>query len=207
MSITRISCERGSELKGPRYASVGVGPDWTRVSTFLRRFGAGDAETRGKEIRREIRQSAGRARREARDKRDIGGKGRDRFELSKIYGRRFDLRARGVTPGSLGQGPVRFTQRRQKRKKEHARGEGGEPRGGKRVAAERDLGTGGQGVAEGNFFFEIHTTDFPIICEGNNKYVQTIVNRAMQRSDRKKLRNYLYDKLYDCVALMVENDG
>lgn len=55
---------------------------------------------------------------EEEDKRDIGKKeslvrerrdrvpgGQDRFELSKIYGRRFDLRARGVTPGSLGQGP------------------------------------------------------------------------------------------------------
>lgn len=29
--------KREGELKGPRYASVGVGPDWTRVSTFLRR--------------------------------------------------------------------------------------------------------------------------------------------------------------------------
>lgn len=35
----RKGCEgkREGELKGPRYASVGVGPDWTRVSTFLRR--------------------------------------------------------------------------------------------------------------------------------------------------------------------------
>lgn len=41
----------------------------------------------------------------ARERRDRVPGGQDRFELSKIYGRRFDLRARGVTPGSLGQGP------------------------------------------------------------------------------------------------------
>lgn len=41
----------------------------------------------------------------ARERCDRVPGGQDRFELSKIYGRRFDLRARGVTPGSLGQGP------------------------------------------------------------------------------------------------------
>jgi len=70
-----------------------------------------------KEKERESRDGA-RWANEEEDKRDIGEKespvrerrdrvpgGQDRFELSKIYGRRFDLRARGVTPGSLGQGP------------------------------------------------------------------------------------------------------
>lgn len=36
--------EKGRELKGSRYASVGVGPDWARVST--RFSGAGIAGTR-----------------------------------------------------------------------------------------------------------------------------------------------------------------
>lgn len=109
--------KRKGELKGSRYASVGVGPDWARVST--RSSGAGIAGTREEkpgEKEREMRESARRTKKE--DKRDIGEKeslvrerrdrvpgGQDRFELSKIYGRRFDLRARGVTPGSLGQGP------------------------------------------------------------------------------------------------------
>lgn len=71
----------------------------------------------GKEKEGESRDEAREANGEE-DKKDIGEKeslvrerrdrvpgGQDRFELSKIYGRRFDLRARGVTPGSLGQGP------------------------------------------------------------------------------------------------------
>lgn len=68
--------------------------------------------------RRERERGSRRRRTKKKDKRDIEEKeslvrkrrdripgGQDRFELSKIYGRRFDLRARGVTPGSLGQGP------------------------------------------------------------------------------------------------------
>lgn len=70
--------KREGELKGPRYASVGVGPDWTRVSTFLRRSEREmQGKTRGNEIHRE---KADRARsernREGEDKRDIGEKGR-----------------------------------------------------------------------------------------------------------------------------------
>lgn len=109
--------KRKGELKGSRYASVGVGPDWARVST--RFSGAGIAGTREQKQKRERKRKQTECEaNEEEDKRDIGEKGslvrerrdrvpggQDRFELSKIYGRRFDLRARGVTPGSLGQGP------------------------------------------------------------------------------------------------------
>lgn len=44
--------KREGELKGPWYASVGVGPDWTRVSTFLRRSEQEMQLQRGKEIDR-----------------------------------------------------------------------------------------------------------------------------------------------------------
>lgn len=48
--------KREGELKGPRYASVGVGPDWTRVSTFLRRSEQEMQGTRGKGIHAERKQ-------------------------------------------------------------------------------------------------------------------------------------------------------
>lgn len=54
--------KREGELKGPRYASVGVGPDWTRVSTFLRRS---EQEMREHEGMR-YREKADRARGEMR---------------------------------------------------------------------------------------------------------------------------------------------
>lgn len=120
--------ERGRE-KGRRRVKglsvcerVGVSPDWARVSTFLR-YGDEKGRTQRRGDREREREKAGRMRdanekEKEEDKRDIGEKeslarerrdrvpgGQDRFELSKIYGRRFDLRARGVTPGSLGQGP------------------------------------------------------------------------------------------------------
>lgn len=44
--------KREGELKGPWYASVGVGPDWTRVSTFLRRSEQEMQLQRGKEMDR-----------------------------------------------------------------------------------------------------------------------------------------------------------
>lgn len=99
-----------------------MGPDWTRVSTFLRRSEQEMQEHKWEREREREREKADRVRSErrkrgriretlerreslARERRDRVPGGQDRFELSKIYGRRFDLRARGVTPGSLGQGP------------------------------------------------------------------------------------------------------
>lgn len=69
--------KREGELKGPRYASVGVGPDWTRVSTFLRRSEQKMQGTRGKGIhRKKADRAKRRTEREGKDKRDIGEKGR-----------------------------------------------------------------------------------------------------------------------------------
>lgn len=66
-------------------------------------------QKRGKQ---RIRETLARKRFRPERGRDRVPGGQDRFELSKIYGRRFDLRARGVTPGSMGQETIRFTQRR-----------------------------------------------------------------------------------------------
>lgn len=105
-------------VKGPSVCERGRGSRLDACLYVPSAFGAGDAGTRGNEIQREtqteceakrkererIRETLER-RGESRERRDRVPGGQDRFELSKIYGRRFDLRARGVTPGSSGQGP------------------------------------------------------------------------------------------------------
>lgn len=59
------------ELKGPRYAGVGVGPDWTRVSTFLRRSEQEMQEHEGKRERHKYREKAYGARGERKERERI----------------------------------------------------------------------------------------------------------------------------------------
>lgn len=128
--------KRECELKGPRYASVGVGPDWTRVSTFLR---CSEHEMQQHEGKRQ-REKADRVRgewREGWDKRDIGEKGRESSprEVRSRPGWAGSVRTLknlwpALRPTSkrcysrvLGAGTVRFTQRwRRGRKSECERG-------------------------------------------------------------------------------------
>lgn len=120
--------EKG-ELKGPRYASVGVGPDWTRVSTFLRRSEQEMQEHEGKRYRERVRSER-----------------KEKERIRETLERRGDSSPREARPGwagsvrilknlwpalrptskrcyswVLGAGTVRFTQR-QERKKECGRG-------------------------------------------------------------------------------------
>jgi len=74
--------KRECELKGPRYASVGVGPDWTRVSTFFR-CSEHEMQRHEEKRRREKADSEAneekkreREREREKNKRDIGEKGR-----------------------------------------------------------------------------------------------------------------------------------
>lgn len=81
--------KRKGELKGSRYASVGVGPDWARVST--RFSGAGIAGTREKKQKRERKRKRAECEaNEEEDKRDIGEKGslvRERRPIAFRVGR------------------------------------------------------------------------------------------------------------------------
>lgn len=85
---------------------VGVGPDWARVWTFP--VGRKKLERMGTLWNREkkdgIKDIRGTTREEGRQDPRPGWAGSVRT-LRKFMGRRFDLRARGVTPGSYRSEP------------------------------------------------------------------------------------------------------